>query len=259
MTPCELKDNMIVQLVSFPISRLTLKEREYRIDTISRILNETDADFVMFSEHILKSKDDLFKIGENVRHKHITALFELDELKGLKGNKLYLLQNGKINNLETNQIFSTSEKATENNIEFLIEELVQHRQFDVAGKHFLVIQCGENNILKGNTGSADFRLQNRPDLKRRFFGILNGVDIVLNPVHSRWGRFGCFLCRMRKYSEKKRYSLSCTRIVDNNQLKLARKNPDHNVTHVVMHSKRRISPIYTNQVEDYLLQTYEIP
>lgn len=55
MTPCELKDNMIVQLVSFPISRLTLKEREYRIDTISRILNETDADFVMFSEHILKS------------------------------------------------------------------------------------------------------------------------------------------------------------------------------------------------------------
>lgn len=93
---------MIVQLVSFPISRLTLKEREYRIDTISRILNETDADFVMFSEHILKSKDDLFKIGENVRHKHITALFELDELKDLKGNKLYLLQNGKINNLETN-------------------------------------------------------------------------------------------------------------------------------------------------------------
>ncbi len=107
---------MIVQLVSFPISRLTFKERKYRIDTISRIINDTDADFVMFSEHILKSKDDLFKIGEIIRNKNITALFELDELRGLKGNKLYLMQNGKIKDLETNQLFSTSEKATEINI-----------------------------------------------------------------------------------------------------------------------------------------------
>ena len=44
----------------------------------------------------------------------------------------------------------------------------------------------------------------------------------------------------------------------NNQLFSARKDPGPNSTHVVMHSKKRIAPIYTNEIENYLLQTYEI-
>lgn len=249
---------MLVQLVSFPFSRLTVKERKLRIDVISGILNETEADFVMFSEHVIKRKDDLLSIGKRVRNKHIIALFELEESRTLNGNTLYLLQDGHIIGLETNQIFATSTEATVNRMEHLCEELSQHRQFKVAGKNFLIIQCGENNFLKGNKGTAEFRLQSRPDLEQRFSEILNGVDIILNPVHSRWGRFGCFLSRMRKFSEKKRYSFSCTRILNNRQLDMARKEPGNNVTHVAMHSKRRIYPVYTNEVGNYLLQTYDI-
>ena len=248
---------MEIQLVSFPSCRLTKKERKYRIESISGILKETKADFVMFSEHVLKSKEDLYTISDIVGQKQVTALFELNESYGIKGNRLYLLRNGKISDLQTHQTFFDSAGATEHHIELLIDEMEQHRQFEVGGINFLIIQCGENNILKGNTGSAEFRLQNRIDLKKRLTKLLNDADIVLNPVHSRWGRFGTFLCRIRKFSENKRYCFSCTQISDN-QLFSARKDPGHNSTHIVMHSKRRIAPIYTNEIENYLLQTYEI-
>lgn len=249
---------MIVQLVSFQCyERLTVKDRSFRIDTISRILNDTEADFVMFSMHVLKSKNDLFEIGRNVHNIKVTALLELDEGSDLRGNNLYLLQNGEINYL-SNQLFSTSKDAIVTNIEWLIEELSEHRIFEVADKRFLIVLCGENNILKGSTGTAEFRLQNRPDLKRRFAEILDGVDVVLNPVHSRWGRFGNYVCRMKKFSESKRYSFSSTQISDKNQLARAKKYPGDNVTHVVMHSKRRVTPVYTNEEENYLLQTFEI-
>lgn len=248
---------MEIQLVSFQSTRLTKKEREYRVDVISNILKKTKANFVMFSEHVLKSKDDLYTINENVGQKHITALFELSESIGLKGNRLYLIQNAIITDLQTHQIFFDSAGATAHNVEILIDEMERHRQFVVDGIKFLIIQCGENNILKGSTGSAEFRLQKRPDLKCRFFKLLNNVDVVLNPVHSRWGRFGNFLSRIRKFSENKRYCFSCTQL-SNNQLSNARKDPGHNTTHVVMHSKKRIIPVYTNEVENYLLQTFEI-
>lgn len=253
-----LLEDMIIQLVSFlSYKRLTVKERLFRIDTISSILNETEADFVMFSVHVLKSKDDLFEITRNVHNKNVTALFELDEDRGLKGNRLYLLQKGEIKHL-SNQLFSTSEGATRKNIELLSRELSEHRKFEVNGKRFLIVLCGENNILKGSTGTAEFRLQNRPDLKRLFTEIVDGTDIVLNPVHSQWGRFGNYLCRMRKFSESKRYSFSCTQISDDRQLVRARENPGNNVTHVAMHSKRRITPVYTNKGENYLLQKFNI-
>ena len=156
---------MEIQLVSFHCCRLTRKERKYRIDTISSILKETKADFVMFSEHVLKSKEDLHTINNNIGQKHVTALFELNESYGLKGNRLYLLHNGKISDLQTHQIYFDSAGATEHNIEILIDEMEQHRQFEVEGIKFLIIQCGENNILKGNTGCAEFRWPNRIDLK----------------------------------------------------------------------------------------------
>ena len=249
---------MLIQLVSFlSYERLIVKERLFRIDTISRILNETEADFVMFSLHVLKSKNDLSEIGRNIHNNKVTALFELDEGRDLRGNNLYLLQSGELKCL-SNQIFSTSQEARATIIERLIEELSTYRTFCVADKRFLIVLCGENNILKGDKGTAEFRLQNRPDLKRRFTEILDGADIVLNPVHYRWRRFGHYICRMKKFSESKRYSFSCTQILDNNQLTRARQHPDDNVTHVAMHSKRRISPVYTNKEENYLLQSFEI-
>ena len=105
---------MLVQLVSFPkYQRLTIKERVERMDKISQILAETDADFVMFSQSVLKSEDDLFdSIKLRKIRKDITAMFELKESRGLSGNRLYLLQNGNLRELR-HQLIATADEVDE--------------------------------------------------------------------------------------------------------------------------------------------------
>lgn len=253
---------MKVQLVSFPVySRLTANRHYERVNAISKILNESTADFVMFSEHIFKDRSGLKDIEKQVHNKAITALLELNEGKGLNGNCMYLFQNGKWRYID-GQVFSESKEAVGSNIEELIKCLCgdydfDDRRFTVAGKKFLIIHCGENNILKGSTGIAEFRMNDRPDLEERFEKLLNSVDVVLNPVHTKWGRFGNFLTRIRKFSENGRYCFSNCQM-EGNQLEAARKNPAHNTTHVAMHNSELIAPIYTNEDEEYLVQTFEI-
>ena len=60
---------MKILLVSFPVySRLSAKEREFRINVISNVLNETSADFVMFSEHVLKRLSRNL-VGVSINHR----------------------------------------------------------------------------------------------------------------------------------------------------------------------------------------------
>ena len=248
---------MKIQLFSFPEKRFTNKERQSRVDFIIRKINDSDADFIMFSEHVLNRKEDLFLIGKRIKNRHISALFEITESKSISGNRLYLLKNNRIEDLETHQIFATSDKATEKNVELLIEEIEAHRQFKISGKSFLVIQCGENNILKGNSGVARFRLQKKQELELRFSELLDSADVVLNPVHSPWKRQGCFLSRLRAFSDGGRYCFSCTRLFGN-QLENAKKKPEHNITQVAMHNTERIAPIMTEDDSLCLIQTYKI-
>ena len=246
---------MKIELVSFPkYLRLTVNERINRMDAISQILSDTTADFVMFSAHILKCEDDLFDLLKLRKiKKDLTVLFELK----YGGNQLYLLENGFVRRLSS-QIFSRSEEASVENLELLITELKRFRQFEVKGKRFLIIQCGENNFLKGSSGCAEFRLKEKePELCRRYEKLLSDVDVVLNPVHDRWGRFGNFLTRMRKFSDGNRYSFSYTQM-ENNQLENARISPKQNTTHIAMHNQQLIAPVYTNSEEPYLIQTYVI-
>lgn len=248
---------MKIQLVSFPVKRFTNKERQNRVDFITRKINDSDADFIMFSEHVLNNRDDLFLIGKRVKNRHISALFEIPESKNIKGNRLYLLKNNHIEDLETHQIFATSSDATKKNVELLIDELEAHRQFKIFGKSFLVIQCGENNILKGNSGIARFRLEKREDFKLRFSELLDNTDVVLNPVHTPWKRFGCYLSRLRSFSDSGRYCFSCTQL-SGNQLENAKKKPEHNITQVAMHNTKRIAPLVTYEESHCFIQTYVI-
>ena len=256
---------MKVQLVSFPVySRLTGEKRFERRDLIIRILNESSADFVMFSQHVLKEQRDLTMIRALVKNRDISAFLELNEKKGLNGNCMYLFQNGEWVYMDC-QLFAESKDATLSEIIYLIEDLRGYhfnmrRQFSVAGKKFMVINCGENNILKGSTGIAEFRLKD-PVLKEVFEKELDKVDVILNPVHTTWGRFGNFLTRIRKFSEKGRYCFSNTQMVGN-QLENAVKNPDHNTTCVAMHDSELIAPISTEVLdagdEKVLVQTFEV-
>lgn len=253
---------MIIKLVSFPYAdRLSAKSRKLRINIVSDILNEKNADFVMFSEWIFDNMDDLKKVYQLTHNKRVTALFELNLASGLDGNNLFLLQNGKIKDLKTHQIFSTPKEATEENIENLIRELETHRQFVVNDKHFLILQCGENNILKttrDKENCSEFRLSNRSDLKNRFDKVINSVDVILNPLHTKWGRFYDFSCRLYKFSERKRYGFYCCQLTDN-QLINAVKNPQKNTAQRAMKSRKILAPLLTESPNNsYLLQAYEI-
>ena len=136
------------------------------------------------------------------------------------------------------------------------------RQFEVNGKNFLVLQCGENNILKSKRGESKsvFRLDKSTELKRRFEEVLGKTDVVLNPTHTPWiDPFirEPFISRMQTFSEKNRYCFTCTQM-KGQQLAKARKNPTDNSTMKGMHSRRLIKPIFTNENADYLVQIFEI-
>lgn len=256
---------MKVQLVSFPAySRLTSGKRHQRIDAISKVLNESSADFVMFSQRVLKDPEDLKVIRALVKNKSITAFVELKEYEGLSGNCMYLYQNGHWMYIDS-QIFAESSEAKKDVIEYLIDDFRgnhfnMRRQFTVGGKKFLVINCGENNILKGATGIAEFR-RNEVWLKEWFEDTLDSVDVVLNPVHTKWGYFEKFLARIRKFSEHERYCFSNTQM-EGSQFENAVKNPDHNTTHVAMHNSEPLAPISTEVLdagdEKVLVQTFEV-
>ena len=254
---------MLIQLISFPWyeGNLSAKEENLRIETICDFLNNSRADFVMFSEHILGNANSLDIINKNVQKKGICSLFEIKDRSriGLARNRLFLLKDNNVINLQTRQVFSEAENADEERIERLIEELEYNRQFEINGKKFLILQCGENNILKSirGTDEAEFRLQNRPDLKKRYQSVIENADIILNPVHTRWGRYGDFLCRIRTFSKKKRYSFSCSQI-EEYQLERAKINPIKNTTQIAMCSKKFVAPILSFDENNCLIQVYDI-
>lgn len=253
---------MVIKLVSFPSwNRLSSKQRKLRINTVVEILNSEDADFVMFSEWVFNNKEDLNSACQLVHNEKVTALFELKLSRGLVGNQLFLLQNGEIIDLKTHQIFSEHKDATEENIERLIDELERQRQFKVGEKLFLVIQCGENNILKTQRGvknRAEFRLQNR-NLKKRLDKVIDSVDVILNPVHTKWGRFYDFTCRMYKFSENNKCCFYCSQL-EGNQLVNAIKSPEKNTAQRAMKSRKILSPLFCSDTsnQNYLMQAYEI-
>lgn len=254
---------MIIQLISFPWyeGNLSAQEENLRIKTICDFLNDTSADFVMFSEHVIGNINSLDIINKSVQDKGICSLFEINDRSriGLARNRLFLLKDNNIINLQTRQVFSEAEDADEERVERLIEELEYHRHFEINKKKFLILQCGENNILKSIRGTheAEFRLQNRPDLKKRFQNVIESADVVLNPVHTRWGRYGDFLCRIRTFSKKKRYCFSCSQI-EEYQLERAKVNPAKNTTQIAMCSKKLVAPILSIDKNGCLIQSYDI-
>lgn len=256
---------MKIQLASFPAySRLTKEKRHQRIDAIVKILNESPADFVMFSQWVLRDTEDLRIIRALVNNKSVSAFIELKEANGLNGNCMYIFQDGQWMYMDC-QIFSESSDAKKYAIKYLLDDVRgnhfnMRRQFVAGGKRFLVINCGENNFLKGSSGIADFRFKDCC-IDSLFEEVLDSIDVVLNPVHDRWSRFGHFLTRIRKFSEHNRYCFSNTQM-EGSQFENALKSPDHNTTHVAMHNSEPLAPINTEVVdagaEKVLLQTYEV-
>lgn len=204
---------MNVELVSLRNS-ITKKKR---LDVVSDIVNQSKSDLVLFCGHTVFDWNDCIELSGRVTNTDSLILFEaktIDESSFIRRkNCLFQIEKGRILNMFTNQFFATSQEIGGNELlcEHYIDELETKRCFSVKGKKCMVLQCGEVNIIKNiqkENNRPVFRLQNRVDLEKRFFNLLNSVDLVLNPVHTPMGNQGKMEKRREMLSANKRYYFS---------------------------------------------------
>jgi hypothetical protein len=201
---------MKIQLTSF-IDGLSNK---VRLDLTASIINNSKADILLFSGHTIYYGNAIEKLKSNIENNKTEVFFELENIKSKKvGNCLYHIKKGKINNLYTNQLFAQSGEI-ENNYELadrLLNELETKRKFKVKGLFFLIMQCGEINILKNlqrDNNRVEFRLLEYKDLLNRFNHILKNTNVILNPIHTPMGNKGKIQKRREFLSKNSRYYFS---------------------------------------------------
>lgn len=188
--------------------------RKKRLDVVSEIINLSKSDVVLFCGHTILDENDCFELANMVINKDSLILFEVKQVEEssfirLK-NCLFRIEHGQLVNMFTNQFFASSHEIEGNEplCERYINELETKRVFNIKGKKCLVLQCGEINIIKNiqKEGNCSvFRLQNRKDLEKQFFDLLNNCDIVLNPIHTPMGNQG----KMEKRRELLSYDKRC--------------------------------------------------
>lgn len=205
---------MEVQIVSYILGLDASKKLSITAD----IIDNSKSDLILFPGNTLKTIDDAQKLMNIIRNKKSTILFEVSQLSiGDLNKKIihcpFLIQKGKLINLHTFQFFTTSDIIENNDFlaEAFINELETRRQFEVGEYKCLVLLCGENNILQ-NVQSDNNRIIFRIDdnqLEKRFKKIINGVDVILNPIHMPQYGNQNKLHRRREYlSKNKRMYLS---------------------------------------------------
>jgi len=191
--------------------------RKKRIDIVVDIINQSKSDIVLFCGHTILDENDCVELVTKVVNKDSLILFEVRQVEEssfirLK-NCLFRIEHGQLVNMFTNQFFASSQEIEGNEplCERYINELETKRIFNIKKKKCLVLQCGEINIIKNIQKEGNcpiFRLQNRKDLERRFFDLLNNCDIVLNPIHTPMGNQGKMEKRRELLSFDKRYYFS---------------------------------------------------
>jgi hypothetical protein len=191
--------------------------RKKHFDVVSDIINLTRSDIVLFCGHTILEENDCLELANMVINKNSLILFEVKQVEEssfirLK-NCLYRIEHGQLVNMFTNQFFASSQEIEGNEplCERYINELETKRNFNIKGKKCMVMQCGEINIIKNIQKEGNcpvFRLQNRKDLEKRFFDLLDNCDIIFNPIHTPMGNQGKMEKRRELLSSDKRYYFS---------------------------------------------------
>jgi hypothetical protein len=255
---------MKIELISF---RYNIKEKK-RLDLMINLVNQSQADLIMFCGSTLYYQKDLGVLKERIDNKNSFVLFEVREVKDSKfidlKNCLYSIENGVIHNLFTNQFFSTKDEIEGNGdlCERFINELETRRCFKIKGKTCLVLQCGENNILRNIQKEANrpvFRLQERIDLKERFDCLLNKTHIILNPIHTPMGNQGKMERRREYFSANNRYYFSVSQngttkrndsyyeiLMDSDRLQYA------------YHNGKAIEEYSSNNTKDFQIRVFDL-
>lgn len=198
---------MTIQLVSYQYRKTEAKRQEYT----AQIINASAADLILFPGHTLLYKKDIVELAKHLNNNKVCAVIETKE----GGNHPYLLDGGKIKDLRTSQWFATSKQIARDKMlcEEFLDELDSKRILEVNGVRCLLLQCGENNILKNyqsDGNRAAFRFDNMPQLRERFEAILSSVQIILNPAHTPMGNQGKLAKRRQLLSADGRaYFFTC--------------------------------------------------
>jgi hypothetical protein len=244
-----------------------------KVQAVTEILNNVEADFILFPGHSLNSLKDLEKVAQNITAP-VNALLEVKEMYvfGAKRfNNLFMARNGVVRNMHTSQLFSTSSEIQGNRelAEWLLTDLEQRRGFSIIGKRFLVLDCGENNILRNvrsDGNRARFRFDDDKELATRFEAVINNTDIVLNPTHTALGELGVMTKRMAWLSENERYYFTTTNaiqvIVDHKTGETKRKllSLDSKILHYAFHNGEEIELVCEPQEEKkpYRIEYYDV-
>ena len=247
---------MLITLVSF---KDKLNGRK-RYDSFVKIENDTKADFVLFCGNTLYNESYLKDLQGSIENSNTTVLFEVGKVKesSLINLKycLYTIQKGQIVNLYTNQLFTQSADINNNEslCERFINELETRRRLTVNGKKCLILQCGENNIIRNiqsEHNRAVFRLEQRKDLEERFMKLLQSVDIILNPIHSPMSNYDKIEKRRIFLSDSKRYYFSVCNAV-------GKVGFDSSRIYYGYYNGKLIDKAEEYCSRDYILLTYQI-
>lgn len=248
---------MRIQLVGFA-NYLTVRNRQ-RI--ICDVINNSNADLILFPGHTLRNPDDLEYLQQHLRKRNLVAIFELEESWPSSvmrtTNELIMYKNGKITDMYTSQLFSTNRdlQGKKALMEKFFDELPR-RQFEWCEKLITIILCGENSFLSGSRKKnleADFRFKDETHLLKRFNQLLTETDLFLNPIHSIQGEQGVMSRRRKLLSSEGRYYFSTSFLGDHNT-DLSVKSLQY-----AWHNGVELSVVpEIHEKEGYVLRFYEI-
>lgn len=179
---------MKIQLVSFILGL----HSDTKINITADIVNKSKSDLIFFPGNTLNSIDDVIELTSLIKNKKSVAVIEVSQLPlGDLNKKIihcpFIIKKGQLVNMHTFQHFTTSDTIEKNPFlaEAFVNELETRRQFEVNGYNCLLLQCGENNILKNiqsDNNNVIIRIEDK-SIERRFKNVLEGSDIILNAIH----------------------------------------------------------------------------
>ena len=201
---------MTIELISF-IHGL---KKAKKLSLCKEIINNSTSDLALFCGGTISTAKDIIKLENALSNKKTEVILELESIKSdYISACLYRISKGSLINMYTNQLFATSQEIKDNYhlADRLLNEFESRRTFKCKRRKILLMQCGELNILKNiqsNDNKVAFRLNDEPDLKKRFKQLLENTDIILNPMHTPMGNQGKMKMRRKFLSKKGRYYFS---------------------------------------------------
>lgn len=242
---------MIIELVSQHAG----KTADVRLKHVIQIINNSMADLIVFAGHALIRKKDVSSLRRALKNNTSAVLLETKE----GGNHLYRIESGKIIDLNTHQVFKTSDEINKEprKADALLNELESNRCFEVKGRKCLVLQCGELNILRNYQSDGNrvaFRFDNTPELEKRFFKLIEQSDIILNPIHKPMGNQGKLSKRRITLSDDGRAYFSTCNALTGDSLSLKQKS----LQYATVNGKDYPESESVQFGRSYIIRTYEL-